>query len=188
MTRRILLLNLLLVALTAVAGWRLRVEWLAARSREQAVLNQVVKPLPPPAVSAAPPVPPLAAAAYNDIAQKMLFSRDRNPVVVVDAPPPPPPPAHAGVARFSGSDERAGRSHRHIGENAKAPNREFRPGEQVGEFKLLAIGGGEIVLEWQGKQVTKKIEELKLREEERQEVAVRTETPAPAAAAADRRP
>ena len=45
----------------------------------------------------APPVVPrrsrkLRATKYNDVAQKNLFSKDRNPQVIIDPPKPPDPP------------------------------------------------------------------------------------------------
>jgi hypothetical protein len=92
LTRRILLLDLLLVGLTALACWQLRQEWLAAKAREEAMLRKSVRPVPPPPPGVLPLAPPVTAAAYNEIAQRMLFSKDRNPVVVVETVPPPPPP------------------------------------------------------------------------------------------------
>ena len=90
MRRRLLLLNIVLAAAICGAGWQLRRDWLAARAREQANARQAVKPLPPPPVAITKPAQPVAATAYNEIAQKMLFSKDRNPDVVVEVQAPPP--------------------------------------------------------------------------------------------------
>ncbi|MCS7316027.1 MAG: hypothetical protein RMI94_11600, partial [Bryobacterales bacterium] len=92
MKRRLLVLNLALAALAALAGWRVRARWLEARHREAMVLGQQVKPLPPPPYAALPAPEPLRAADYIEAAEKMLFSRDRNPTVVVEAPPEKPLP------------------------------------------------------------------------------------------------
>jgi hypothetical protein len=181
LTRRILILNLLLAALTALAGWRLRVEWLAAKARENAVLDQPVRAAPPPAAAHAETAAPLAAAAYSDIAQKMLFSRDRNPVVLVEAAPAPPPPPMPALPVVRGVMN-VGGPIAIMSESAGAPVREYRPGQAVGEFKLVDVAGGEIVLEWRGQRVARRVEELRLREESApQEAAVRTEGPAPTA-------
>jgi hypothetical protein len=67
----------------------LRREWTEARAREQAVLLKRIRPVPPPPCPPLPATEPVKAADYNDIAQKMLFSKDRNPVVVVEPPPAP---------------------------------------------------------------------------------------------------
>jgi hypothetical protein len=87
----LLLLNLVLLLLTAAAGWQLRREWLAARAREEAVLKRKLQPAPAPPVSPMEPARPVMPAGYAEIAQKMLFVRDRNPNVVVEAVPAPPP-------------------------------------------------------------------------------------------------
>ncbi len=70
-------------------GWT--PQWLDAQADEQAVLLKRLRPAPAPPVSPLPAFEPARAAGYNDIAQKMLFSKDRNPEVVVEAPPPPRP-------------------------------------------------------------------------------------------------
>jgi hypothetical protein len=47
-----------------------------------------------------------------------------------------------------------------LSERSGAQHRAYRPGEQIGEFKLAAINGGEIVFEWDGKQVKRRLDEL----------------------------
>src|SRR6185295_17971778 len=92
MNRKILLLNLALLALLGTLGWMLRAHWQQARAEHLATLAKAPRvnaQLPPPA-----PVPPQPAvpANYLEVAQRMLFSKDRNPNVIIEAPPPPPPP------------------------------------------------------------------------------------------------
>ena len=185
MRRRILLLNLLLVALTAAAAWQLRREYLAAQTREQAELAKRVRPLPP-APAAAPRIEaPVTALNYGEIAQKMLFSKDRNPNVVVEIAPPPPPKPMPPLPIFRGVMNLGDGPIAILSEKPNTPTREFRVGQQVGEFKLVAVNNRDIVLEWEGKQVTKQVEELTLRDDGKQEAAAaRTEAPATAGAAA----
>jgi hypothetical protein len=153
------LLNLLLLAGAATAGWRLRIEWLAAKERERALANRPVKPVPPPPFVPLPPAPEVRPVGYADIAQKMLFSKDRNPVVVVETPAPPPPkpmpplPQLLGVMNIDGPTAI-------LSEKEGAPQREVRPGEPIGAFKLVAVDTQQIVLEWEGKLVERKIEQL----------------------------
>jgi hypothetical protein len=159
LTRKLLLLNLVLLVAVGAAGWRLRQDWLAARAREQALLHRQVTPPPPPPVIFSKPAEPVSAAAYADIAQKMLFSKDRNPTVVVEvkaapAKPMPPLPLLYGVMNLPDGatavmSEKVGSRHRGV-----------RPGEKVGEFTLLAVSREDITLEWDGKQMVKKIDEL----------------------------
>ena len=91
MNRKILALNLGLLVLLGTLGWMLRAHWREARARELATLSKPPRrsaQLPPPS-----PVPPEPAvpADYLDVAQKTLFSKDRNPNVIIETAPPPPP-------------------------------------------------------------------------------------------------
>jgi hypothetical protein len=185
LTRRILLLNLLLLALTVAAAWRLRKEWNAARVREEAVLGRSVRPVSPPPAPTQPPPAAVTAAGYADIAQKMLFSRDRNATVVEEPPPPPPPPPPMpALPVFRGVMNLGEGPVAILSERADAPSREFRAGQQVGEFKLAAIRQDSVVLEWNGQQITRSIEDQNAGGEEKpqEQATARTEAPPPAAA------
>jgi len=159
LTRKLLLLNLVLLLAVGAAGWRLRQDWLAARAREQVLLHRQVTPPPPPPVIFGKPAEPVSAAAYADIAQKMLFSKDRNPTVVVEvkaapAKPMPPLPLLYGVMNLPDGATAV------MSEKIGARHRGVRPGEKVGEFTLLAVSREDITLEWDGKPMVKKIDEL----------------------------
>ena len=159
MTRKLLLLNFVLLVAVGAAAWRLREDWLAARAREQALLHRRVAPPPLPPVTFTKPAEPVLAASYADIAQKMLFAKDRNPNVVVDVKPVPvkpmpPLPLLYGVMHLPDGataimSEKSGGRHRGV-----------RPGEKVGEFTLLDVSLDDITLEWDGKQMVKKIDDL----------------------------
>jgi hypothetical protein len=181
--RRILLLNLLLAGLTALACWQLRKEWLAAKAREEAVLRKSIRPVPPPPAGAPQLALPVTAAAYNEIAQKMLFSKDRNPVVVVETAPPPPPPPMPPLPVLLGVMNLGDGPMAILSEKPNMPNREYRAGQQIGEFKLVAINSREIVLEWNGKQVVRRLEDLVQRHQREEAAPQRTDGPAPAAPA-----
>ncbi len=157
MSGRLILLNLALAAVAIYAGMKARDNWLEARKRADVVLGQKLKTAP------APPFTPLIApervqaAPYAEVAQQTLFSPDRNPTVIVEVAPPKPMPALPLVHGVLD-----------LGDGAIAimsvkkgeGQRPFRAGEAIGEFKLVAIKNRELVLEWDGKQITKKIEEL----------------------------
>jgi len=154
-----MLLNLALLLAVAASTWRLRQDWLAARVREQALSHREVAPQPLPPVIFSKPAEPVLAAAYADIAQKMLFSKDRNPVVVVEvkaAPPKPMPP----LPLLYGVMDLPDGATAVMSEKTGARHRGVRPGEKVGEFTLLAVSRDDITLEWDGKQMVKKIDEL----------------------------
>ncbi len=160
MRQRLLLLNLVLGAAICGAGWQLRRDWLAAREREQATARQTVKPQPPPPLGITKPAKPVAATAYNDIAQKMLFSKDRNPNVVVEvqapaAKPMPPLPLLHGVL-YLGDTATAILS----GGKGNPGQVGVHPGEIFGEFKLLDVSNDEIALEWDGQVINKRVDEM----------------------------
>jgi len=158
--RKLWLLNLGLIALVAAGGWRLRKEAREFHARERAVLETKIPiPPPPPPLPAAPP-PAVTASSYLEIAQKMLWSKDRNSQVIVDPPKPPAPPKPLpalpsvhGVMNMDGPivlmSERSG-----------ARQRGIRPGEKIGEFKLVSVNSKELVLSWEDRTVTKTLEEL----------------------------
>jgi len=159
--RKLLLLNLVLMTLTALAVWRLRAEWQAAKAHEDAVLAKKLPPAPAPLYNALPPAQPVVPAGYIDIAQKMLFSKDRNATVIVPppAPPPPPPPMPAlpvlhGVMNIGDGPTAI------MSEKAGGAHRDIKPGGKVGEFKVVAVNNEEIVLEWNGQSVRRRLEEL----------------------------
>lgn len=174
MKRKLILLNVALLVVLAGLGWRLRQEWLGSKAREAKVLGQKVTPLKPIPPPANPPAAPLVPATYLEVADKMLFAKDRNPNVIIDVevpkpePPMPPLPAVYGVMMFAeptvilgfkGTDQHS-----------------FRPGETVGEFKLLSVDNKDIVFEWNGKKVERKVADLMAKE------AVQVTSSAPAAA------
>jgi hypothetical protein len=158
MTRKLVLLNLLLVALLGAAAWQLRENWLAARAREQALARKKVPPEPAPVVPAAAPVPPVQAATYLDVAQNMLFSKDRNPNVVIEVAPPKPVPAFPeahGVMDLGAGPTII------LSEKAGGPQKSYRNGDKVGPFQIARLTTSEVVLAWEDKEFPKKIEELK---------------------------
>ncbi len=182
MTRRLALLNLLLLALTVLAAWQLRREWVEARARESAMLGKPVRPVPPPPAAEPEAPAPLTPAAYIDIAEKMLFTKDRNPTVVVEAAPAPPPKPMPPLPIFHGAMNLGDGPVAILSENEKAPHRDYRPGQPVGDFTLISISPREVVLEWEGKQVSKRLEELAA-SREAPAAAGRTEAPKPSPAA-----
>ncbi|MCU1274785.1 MAG: hypothetical protein JWO48_2216 [Bryobacterales bacterium] len=160
MKRKLIALNLALIATISVAAWRLRDDWVAARERDRAILQARLKPQLPPLVVPTAPARPVAATAYATIAEKMLFSKDRNPSVVVEVAPPPKPKPMPPMPVLYGVMNLADGTTAIMGEKTGAEHQGVRPGDKVGEFKLVAVNNDEITLEWDGKDVTKRIDEL----------------------------
>jgi hypothetical protein len=158
--RKLLIANLVLLGLAAAITVHLRREWLEANARQQAVLEQRIRPVPPPPIGALPAAEPVRAAGYADIAQKMLFTKDRNPNVAVEVPAPPPPKPMPPLPVFHGILNLGDGTTAILSEKPGAQHRDFRPGEQVGAFKLVAVDTEEIVLEWDGQTITRKVDDL----------------------------
>jgi hypothetical protein len=158
MKRKLILLNIALVVLAAAASWQLRTRWLEGKAQERKVLAQSAKPMvapPPPALETPQPA---KAAGYSEVAQKTLFSRDRNPNVVVEiAPPKPVPEFPVAYGIMSLGDEPSAILSAKSGERS----RQYSVGDKVGEFTLAEIENDGIVLEWDGRQFRKSLKDLR---------------------------
>jgi hypothetical protein len=166
MNRKVIFLNLVLLALAGWLFWMLRLKWIELHQHEHTILSfspEVKQRLAPPA-----PIPmfrPMTAAEYNEIAQKTLFARDRNPnviVVVPPAPPPPPPPVMPELPAYFGSMD--------LGDPVvmlklpKGQQKRYHAGDKVGPFQLVSFSREKVVFDWDGKIVERKPEELKEKE------------------------
>lgn len=159
MKSKLLLLNAVLLVAIGAGVWRLREAWLAARVREESVLGRRVAPPPLGSPPAAPRTEPVLATSYADIAEKMLFAKDRNPTVVVEVKPEPPKPMPKLPALYGVMNLLDGTTvimsekpdMRHVG---------VRPGDKIGEFTLVAVNHDEITLAWQGKEVVRRIDDM----------------------------
>ncbi len=157
MKQRLLLLNLALVALLALAGWRLRSTGESAAGREQSVHGRAPAPVTVRPESPLVRAAPLVAGEYADVAQKMLFAQDRNPNVIVEAAPvkvmPALPVAH-------GTMELGGAVMALLSEKPNAPHRAYLAGEDIGVFKLISVSREELTFEWEGQKITRRLAEL----------------------------
>jgi hypothetical protein len=157
------LLNLALLALVGALVWTLRANWIAAQARERAVLQRKVAAkavLAPPAL---PGVKTVAPAEYIDVAGKMLFSKDRNPTVVVEPAKPAPEPVMPALPSYHGQMA-IGEPVILLSPSANATQRSYHAGEQVGDFKIVSFDEARVAFEWKGKNVERKIEELRPKE------------------------
>jgi hypothetical protein len=155
------LVDITLLVLVILAATTLRQRYVEGRTREEALLKKIIPVPAAPHVAPLPAQSPATAAQYLEVAQKMLFSKDRNPNVILDppaAPPPPPPmpdlPVAYGVMNLGDGPTAI------LSVKSGAQHRGYRPGEKIGDFKVVALNNKEIVLEWQGKYVKKNFEEL----------------------------
>lgn len=161
MSGKILWLNLSLLAVLAVGSVELRRRWLESEKEKQRAL--AVKPIAGASQNTAPAVAPnggLSAAQYFEVAEKFLFSKDRNPMVVVEekAPPPPPKPMPDLPNVFGVMN--LGLGPMVFMSVGNTPQQSYKVGDTVGEFKLTAATSKELTFTWEDKTVTKSLDEL----------------------------
>jgi hypothetical protein len=180
LNRKLLILDVVLAAVAIYAGFQFHSQWLAAKAREAAIMNQKPNPLPPPQFTPLATAPPVLSAGYAAIAQKLLFDRSRNSTVVVDVPPPPPPKPMPPLPVYHGMMNIGDGPAAILSVNAGSAQMEVHPGEMIGPFKLVDVTTQEIALEWDGQIIRKTVDEI-LDRATRQVVADAS-TPAPAAA------
>ena len=160
MKRKLIWLNILLTALIGAAVYKVRDEWTAQTAREQAIRRNTTKPAPPPVVPVAPAPTPVSPAAYGDIAQKMLFAKERNPNVVIEKPVEPPPKPMPPLPLLHGVMGLPSGMLALMSVNEKSRSVGLKTGEKIGEFELAALSPDEISLKWEDKTITKSVSEM----------------------------
>lgn len=153
-----MILNLLLLALCALAAWHL-INYRRERGAEQArFLARREAALPPPAVVLPPPPAPAAASAYVQVAQQLLLSPDRNPDVILDvAAPKPMPPLPRAYGAFNFGEG----PHVVLAEKAGGHQHSYPIGGRIGPFKVLAITQAGVVFDWEGQRVAARYRDMR---------------------------
>ncbi len=160
MKPKLIALNVSLIVAIAAIAWQARVRWDAAQAQRQNHLRAVIKPAAPPPLKPAPKPDPAPAAKYLDVATKDLFSKDRNPNVVVETPkveppkPMPPLPVVFGVMGLPSGTKAI------MAEKSGASSRTVHAGDTIGAFKIVALDTQNVTFDWDGKDVSRKIEDL----------------------------
>ena len=165
MNRRLLALNLLLVAALIYASFQFHAWRAATRSREAATLSRKVTPLAPPTLAPLPAPPAVTAAAYVTVAQNDLFDQSRNPNVPIELPPPPPPLKDPPpLPYFHGMMNPGDGPIAIMSKTGSGAQEEVRVGGMIGEFKLLDFNLKEITLEWDGRVIHKRADDMEKQE------------------------
>jgi hypothetical protein len=157
---KLLVLNVALAIAVCAIGWQARVRWNEAQELRRTTLNVRVSPAhqPPPIPVPQPETPP--AVKYEDVAKKNLFSSDRNPDIVVDPPPVvvakpmPPLPIASGVMSLPSGVKAF------MAEKPGQQMQMVRLNDRIGEFKIVALDVKNVTFDWDGRQITKRIEDL----------------------------
>ncbi len=169
MNRRVMALDLALVALAAALAWQIRGRWIEGEERERAMFTAAARRmavLPPPALAAPTPV---TAAEYIEVAQKMLFSKDRNPNVIIEPPAPKPKPPLPPLPEYYGQ--------MHIADpvvllaEPAGAQKSYRVGEKVGPFEIEGFTTETITFLWNGENIERRLEDLRPKQSTRQPAA-----------------
>ena len=160
MNRKLILLNLLLAALLVWAGMQWRNQYLAAKARQLKMRTAKVTPVQPVPLPAIPQQPPVLATNYNLVAQKLLLHPSRNPDIPIDPPPPPPPPEPMpALPKYHGSMNLDGVATAILSAGGKN-YQEIKPGEMIGQFKLVDVNTKDITFQWKDQQVRRSVDDL----------------------------
>jgi hypothetical protein len=148
--RKLILLNAVLALVVVYGGVQLRDAYRAAKAREAALRAVRFPPSPAPPFVPLPNDAPVLPSGYKDVAIENLFHPSRNPDVPVELPPPPPPPppmpalpGYHGQMNLDGDGPMA-----LLVEKPGMPEKAIKPGETIGQFKLVDVNTSEITFAW----------------------------------------
>ena len=149
MNRKLVLLNVVLAAVVVYGGIQLRGAYQAEKAREAALKAKRIPPLPAPAYTALANDAPVLPSGYNYVAQKNLFHPSRDPNVPVELPPPPPPPPPMPeVPKYHGQMNLGDGPMAMLVEKPGMAEKAVKPGETIGQFKLVDVNTNEITFAW----------------------------------------
>jgi hypothetical protein len=182
---RLLFLNLLLALLTGAIGWQLRRDWVRDHQHSSSVLNERVKPAAAPVPAPVAPPAPFAGQAYADVAQKDLFSKDRNPDVIIEPVAVKPAPKWPRMPVLSGVMGLPGGLVAMLAESPSSRSRGVSVGGTIGAMKVTALTADKITFEFEGQSQEKNVQDLVDRDNhaEAADAAAASQNPAAIAAA-----
>jgi hypothetical protein len=162
MSRKIIVLNVVLVAIVAYAGVVLRREIQAAKDKQAKMLAAQPKVNPPSPLTPLPVQQPVAATGYKDVAMKTLFHPSRNPDLPPPPPPPapPPPPPMPPLPKYHGSMTLFGDGQQALLSLNTLPTTPVSIGESIGPFKLIDVNTVDITFDYQGTIVRRTLSQL----------------------------
>ena len=153
--RQLFYVNVLLVLIAAWLGMRLVTLESHRVARVSAIQGAPREDVPEEVQS-------VRAASYAAVAQKMLFSRDRNADVVLPVPPPfvhltPPPPMppfpKSHGVMMNGNP-------RVILSTAAEGQKIYQAGDRIGGWEIVRFDSKTITLQWMDQEITKAFAEL----------------------------
>jgi hypothetical protein len=147
--RKLILLNAVLALVVVYGGVQLRNQYQAAKAREAALRAVRISPVPAGPFGPLASDPPVLPSGYKDVAMKDLFHPSRNPDVPVEPPPaPPPPPPMPALPGYHGQMNLGDGPMALLVEKPGMPEKAIKPGETIGQFKLVDVNTSEITFAW----------------------------------------
>jgi hypothetical protein len=147
--RKLIFLNSVLAIVVVYGGVQLRNEYKAAKAREAALRRARIAPAPAPPFVPLPNDAPVLPSGYKDVAMKNLFHPSRDPNVPVELPPPPPPPPPMPeLPRYHGQMNLGDGPMVLLVEKPGMTEKAIKPGETIGQFKLVDVNTSEITFAW----------------------------------------
>lgn len=160
MKPKLIALNLLLLAGLGAALWQARVRWNESQEKLRNNVRVQVKPVVTPPLPPAPKPAGVTSIPYGDVAMKDLFSKDRSPVVIPEPPKVekqkdmPPLPVVYGVLGLPSGTKAI------MAEKTGGASKSVRAGDEIGPFMIVSLDPQNVVFEWEGKRIPKKIDDL----------------------------
>jgi hypothetical protein len=162
LNRKLLVLNLALAVAVIYAGVELHGVYVAAKARQTSMPGPAPKPAAVAPVPPLPQEPAVLPSGYQKVATNDLFDASRNPDLPLPPPPapappkvPPPLPSYHGMINFGDAKGAVA-----MITPADAPGHaEVHAGENIGDFKLVSFDRQEMVLEWEGQAIHKRLNE-----------------------------
>ena len=151
MKRKLLLLNLGLLALLLAGGFEFQRRLEQARSRHE-ILQRIDSARETPPFPAPQAPGRVRQADYLPIVDRLLFYQDRNAIVEVEAPEVkvverPALPVLSGVMNLGDGPIAL------MADDARTDPRPVEVGEKVGEYTFLGFSGDKLKLAWQGEEI-----------------------------------
>jgi hypothetical protein len=161
LNRKLLILDVVLVAVLAYAGFQFRDLFRTSKTHETQGLHHPVPAAPVPQFPPTPAPSAVMATSYIEIPHKFLLDPSRNSEVAPDPPPAPPPPKPMPpLPLYHGQMNLGDGLFAILSASKTGPHEAIHKGESIGEFKLLSVNKEGIDLEWDGKLVHKTLDEL----------------------------
>ena len=159
MSRNLVVLNLALLAVLVAGATALYRGTMEAKQRydifERTELGQATGTFSRPAKPAA-----VRPSDYMAVVDRLLFSKDRNPIVAVKVPPPETVD-RPDLPRFIGLMDLGEGPIALMASDSKATPKPVARGEKVGEFTFVDAQGDSITFQWQDETIEVSQAELK---------------------------